>query len=64
MQERERERHEKCLQHFGQTNKVKRPLGRLTRRWRDNIKTKYSKTGCVDVNWVHLAQAGSSRVQM
>ena len=62
--ERERERDGKSLHHFGQTNKGKRPLGRFTRIWRDNIKAKYSKTGYVDVNWVHLAQVGSSTVQM
>lgn len=45
-------------------HRSKRPLGRFTRRWRDNIKAKYSKTGYVDVYWVHLAQAGSSRVQL
>jgi len=61
VQERERERqtdrHEKCLQHFSQTNKDKRSLGRFTRRWRDNIKAKYRKIGHVDVNsdWVQYS---------
>jgi hypothetical protein len=45
-------------------HECKRPLGRFTRRCGDNIKAKYNKIGYVDVNWVHIAQAGFGRVQL
>jgi hypothetical protein len=34
----------------------KRPLGRLRRRWEDNIKMGCRKLGLEGVAWIHLAQ--------
>ena len=34
----------------------KRPLGRLRRRWEDNIKMDLKTVGCGDMNWIELAQ--------
>jgi hypothetical protein len=34
----------------------KRPLGRPTRRWMDNIKMGLSEIGLSDVDWIDLAQ--------
>jgi hypothetical protein len=34
----------------------KRPLGRLRRRWVDNIKIDLREIGCDDVDWMDLAQ--------
>jgi hypothetical protein len=34
----------------------KRPLGRLRRRWEDNIKINLLKLGCGDLDWIELAQ--------
>jgi hypothetical protein len=34
----------------------KRPLGRPSHRWEDNIRTDLRETGWEDVNWFHLAQ--------
>jgi len=34
----------------------KRPLGRPRRRWEDNIKMVLQKVGCVDMDWIELAQ--------
>jgi hypothetical protein len=34
----------------------KRPLGRLKRRWEDNIKMDLKETGRENVDWIHLAQ--------
>jgi hypothetical protein len=34
----------------------KRPLGRLRRRWEDNIKMDRRKIGFGDVDWIHSAQ--------
>jgi hypothetical protein len=34
----------------------KRLLGRPKRRWKDNAKMDLKETGCVDVDWIHLAQ--------
>ena len=34
----------------------KRPLGRLRRRWEDNIKMDLQEMGCGSVNWFELAQ--------
>jgi hypothetical protein len=33
-----------------------RPLGRLRRRWEDNIKMDLREIGFGDVDWIHLAQ--------
>ena len=38
----------------------KRPLGRPTCRWEDNIKIDNQKVGCGGVDWIELAQ-GSDR---
>jgi hypothetical protein len=34
----------------------RRPLGRLRRRWEDNIKTDLREVGCGCVDWIGLAQ--------
>jgi hypothetical protein len=34
----------------------KRPLGRLRRRWKDNIKIDLREIGIEGVNWIPLAQ--------
>jgi hypothetical protein len=36
--------------------KAKRPLGRLRRRWEDNIKMDLRKIGIDGTNWIRLAQ--------
>jgi hypothetical protein len=36
--------------------KGKRPLGRLRRRWEDNIKMDLQEVGCRDMDWTDLAQ--------
>ena len=36
--------------------KGKRPLGRLRRRWDDNIKMDLQEVGCGDMDWIYLAQ--------
>jgi hypothetical protein len=37
-------------------HKGKRPLGRPTRRWKDNIRTDLREIGWERVEWIHLAQ--------
>jgi hypothetical protein len=34
----------------------KRPLGRLRRRWVDNVRMDLGKIGWGDINWIGLAQ--------
>jgi len=34
----------------------KRPLGRLRRRWEDNIKMDLQEVGCGSMDWIELAQ--------
>jgi hypothetical protein len=34
----------------------KRPLGRLRRRWEDNIKIYIQEVGCEGTDWIELAQ--------
>ena len=34
----------------------KRPLGRPSRRWEDNIKTDLQEVGCGGMDWIDLAQ--------
>jgi hypothetical protein len=34
----------------------KRPLGRLTRKWEDNIKMDLMEIGWKGVDWIYLAQ--------
>ena len=36
--------------------KIKRPLGRLRRRWKDNIKTDLQGVECRFMDWIELAQ--------
>jgi hypothetical protein len=36
----------------------KRPLGRLSHRWEDNIKIDFGEIGCESVDWMQLAQNG------
>jgi hypothetical protein len=38
----------------------KRPLGRLRRRWKDNIKMDLQEMGFGSVDWIELAQYRSS----
>jgi len=34
----------------------KRPFGRPTRRWEDNIKMDFQEVGCGGMDWIELAQ--------
>jgi len=34
----------------------RRPLGRLRRRWADNIRMDLQEVGCVYIDWIGLAQ--------
>ena len=34
----------------------RRPLGRTRRRWVDNIRMDLQEVGCVDMDWIGLAQ--------
>ena len=34
----------------------KRPLGRLRRRWEDNVKVDLQEVGCGLMDWIELAQ--------
>jgi hypothetical protein len=34
----------------------KTPLGRLRRRWEDNIKVDLQEVGCGDMEWIELGQ--------
>jgi len=34
----------------------KRPLGRLKRRWEDNINMDLQEVGCGSIDWMELAQ--------
>jgi hypothetical protein len=36
--------------------KGKRPLGRLKRRWEDNIRIDLQEVGCVSMDWIGLAR--------
>jgi hypothetical protein len=35
---------------------VKRPMGRLRRRWEDNIRMDFQEVGCGGMDWIELAQ--------
>ena len=35
---------------------AKRPLGRLRRKWEDNIKMELQEVGCGGMDWIELAQ--------
>jgi len=37
----------------------KRPLGRPTHRWEDNIKMNLQLVGCGGMDWINLVQIGS-----
>jgi len=37
----------------------KRPMGRLKRRWEDNIKMNLQEVGCGGMGWIELAQDGT-----
>jgi hypothetical protein len=34
----------------------KRPLGKPRRRWEDNIKADLQEVGCMNMDWIELAQ--------
>ena len=34
----------------------KRPLGRLRRRWEENIKMDFQEVGCGGMDWIELAE--------
>ena len=34
----------------------KRPLGKVRRRWEDNIKMDFQEVGCGGMDWIELAQ--------
>jgi hypothetical protein len=36
--------------------KGKRPFGRVTSRWEDNIRMNVKDIECEDVDWIHLAE--------
>ena len=38
----------------------KRPLGRPSRRWEDNIKMDLQEVGCGGMDWIELVQDGDS----
>jgi len=38
------------------TPEIKRPFGRLRRRWEDNIKMDLQEVGCGGMDWIELAQ--------
>ena len=41
---------------FVGTSEGKRSLGRLRRRWEDNIKLDLQEVGCGGMDWIDLAQ--------
>ena len=47
---------ERRIQGFGGKPEGKRPLGRLRRRWEDNIRMDLQEVGCGDMDWIGLAQ--------
>jgi hypothetical protein len=47
---------DKCVQILVGKPKVKRPLERNMRRWKDNIKIDVKKMGQKCVDWINLAQ--------
>ena len=46
---------QKCIQSFSGEPEGKRPLGRLRRRWEDNIKMYLREVGCDPTDWIALA---------
>jgi hypothetical protein len=56
---RKYERHAECIQGSGgRARKKKRPLGRLRRKWVDNIQMYLREIGWCGMDWIHLAQVG------
>ena len=49
-------RGEACTEIFGGKPEGKRPLGRTSRRWENNIKMDHHEVGCGGVDWIELAQ--------
>jgi hypothetical protein len=47
---------ERVKQGFGENPEGKRPLGRLRRRWEDNIKMDLEEGGYCDMDRIELAQ--------
>jgi hypothetical protein len=48
---------ERRIQGFGGgTHEGKKPLGRLRRRWEDNIKMNFQEMGRGGMDWIELAQ--------
>ena len=47
---------ERRIQGFGGEPQEKRPLGRPSRRWEDNIKMNLQEIGCGAMDWIELAQ--------
>ena len=47
---------QKCKQSFSGETESKRPLGRLRRRWEDNIKMDLREVGCDPRDWIALAE--------
>jgi hypothetical protein len=47
-------RDEKCTQNLMGKLERKRPLGRLRRRWQDNVRMDVRKIRWEDVDWIHL----------
>ena len=47
---------ERCIQGLVGKPKGKRPHGKPSRRWQDNIKTDLHEVGCGGMDWSKLAQ--------
>ena len=47
---------EKSIQRYSGKREGKRPLGRLIRKWEDNIKMDLQEVGCGGMDWNVLAQ--------
>jgi len=47
---------ERRKQGFGEKPEGKRQLGRIGRRWEDNIKMDIQEVGCGDMDWIELLQ--------
>ena len=52
---------ERCIQGFGGEPEGKKPLRRLRRRWKDNIKVDPKQIAWVDLNWIVLAEDRDKR---
>ena len=47
---------QKYIQNFVGKPEGKRPLGRLRRRWKENIKMNLREVGCDTGDWIDLAE--------